>query len=272
MRKDYVEVGRHEASQGQEAFVEGYWSAQWERFSNLPDPRGVSSREEYRLMARWLHALPPGSKIVDGGCGLGEWSVKLSQEGFDLVGMDLSRETIARLNAHNPPCTFVAGDIRHTRFEDSTFDAYFSWGTFEHFEDGLQPCIAEAFRILKPGGGLFITVPFQNWRHILRDARPFRRWDEHDLLPGNGTAAPARFYQWRLTAPELHRELALQGFRVLHIQPIGKEQGAYRTLLRDVRQLREGTVAFAVTRRLLTFLLPAKFVSHMLFAAARKDA
>ena len=97
-------------------------------------------------------------------------------------------------------------------FDAGSFDACFSSGAFEHSENGIGDCRDEARRILKPGGWLFVSVPFQNWRRILRDAGQLENWDE-GFAAAAGNRQPHRFYQCRFTRPELRRELELHGFR-----------------------------------------------------------
>ena len=52
----------------------------------------------------------------------------------------------------------------------SSLGAYISLGVMEHFEDGCAAAMAEAFRVLKPGGLMFFTVPLEN---------PFRKLFAH---------------------------------------------------------------------------------------------
>jgi SAM-dependent methyltransferase len=185
------------------------------------------------------------------------------------VGLDLSVEIIDKLKIRFPACQFVRGDIRQTGFETGSFDAYFSWGAFEHFENGLGDCLSEAHRILRPGGWLFISVPFENWRHILRDAGALERWDEH-FDRAAGYRQPLRFYQWRLTRPELKRELELHGFRTEMVTPINKLQGVGRWLQWDFRVFRKDTRPYFAARRALAAVMPASYVSHMILAVAER--
>lgn len=262
-------VSAEENAQDESAFVEEFWSRCWDATTNLPKVEAVARSEEYRIMARYLDRLPRGSRILDGGCGMGAWTVFLSRLGFNVVGLDLSARTLTRLKQLFSQCAFVRGDIRRTGFEDKSFDAYFSWGTFEHFEAGLGECVREAHRILKPRGLLFVSVPCQNWRHILRDSRSLHKWDPaYDRR--NGYREPQRFYQWRLTRPELNRELELGGFQVLEIVRIGKRQGAYRFLQWDVPLFKEGTKLFALAQFAFSLVLPAAFISHMILAVAQR--
>jgi SAM-dependent methyltransferase len=268
VRKDYVAVD--EASGSDEAaFVERYWTDIWRNHAQAPDLSVLARREEYRLMRPFLDTLPPGSAILDAGCGLGEWTVFLGQQGFDATGLDLSAEVIAKLETRFPGSRFVRGDIRRTGFEPASFAACFSWGAFEHFESGLGECLDEVRRIVRPGGWLFISVPFHNWRLLLRDARPLERWDEN-FDPEVGYRRAQRFYQWRLTRPELRRELELHGFRTELVVPIDKFTGAGRWLQWDFRLFRPGSRAYVAARRVFGTVLPAGYISHMLFAAAQK--
>ena len=220
-------------------------------------------------MRPFLAQLPQGSRILDAGCGLGAWTVFFGQQGFDAVGLDLSAEIIEMLKVRFPACQFVRGDIRHTGFEAESFAACFSWGAFEHFESGLGDCLAEVHRLIRPRGWLFLTVPFHNWRHILRDTRRLERWDE-DFDPEVGYRQAHRFYQWRLTRPELQRELELHGFRTELVVPIDKLTGVGRWLQWDFRVFRPGTPAFFAARRAFAMLMPASYVSHMILAVGQR--
>jgi len=161
MRKDYIEVSQND--EREIAFVEKYWTKVWEQEGGPGNKKSqIQNKEEYLVMSKWLSHLPLGSNLLDGGCGLGEWTDFFTQQGYPTLGLDISRDTILQLQSLLPNLDFRVGDIRDTGIADASIDGYFSWGTFEHFESGLSPCINEAFRILKPGGLLFTSVPFDN--------------------------------------------------------------------------------------------------------------
>ena len=44
-------------------------------------------------------------------------------------------------------------------FPDNHFDAYLSLGVIEHWEEGPQQAIDEAYRVIKPGGYFFVSTP-----------------------------------------------------------------------------------------------------------------
>ena len=269
MRKDYVAVAGSEIAEDESGFVERYWSEIWERHQDTPNLSALARRDEYRVMRPFLATLPKASRILGAGCGLGEWTVFLAREGYDTVGLDLSGSVIDVLQRRFPANAWVRGDIRETGFDTQSFDACFSWGAFEHFESGLGDCLREAHRVTRPGGFLFISVPFQNWRHILRDARRLERWDP-EFTPGRGYAQPHRFYQWRLTRTELQRELELHGFEAKAVVPIHKLSGVGRWLQSDVRLFRTNSPAYLAARRACAVLMPASYISHMLLAVGRR--
>lgn len=269
MRKDYIPVVDAAKTADETSFVERHWADVWKKSGKTPDLSALAKRDEYRVMRPYLERLSRGSRILDGGCGLGEWTVFLGEQGFDVVGLDLIPEVVDALKTRFPASQFVRGDIRDTGFEAGSFDACFSWGAFEHFENGIGQCLDEAHRVLKPGGWLFVTVPFQNWRHVFRDARPLQHWDD-GFDPSTGYRQPHRFYQWRFTRPELQRELELHGFRAERVTPIHKQSGVGRWLQWDFPIFRTNSRPYFLARRGFAAVMPAAYISHMILAVAER--
>ena len=264
MRKDYT-IDGGEAAANETEFVERYWTAVWESEGG---PKGaiekIPRKAEFKVMAPYLAKLPQGARLLDGGCGLGDWTLYFSRNGHPTLGLDLSRATVARLKELFPEAEFAVGDIRDTGLDGASFDGYFSWGVFEHFEEGLQSCIREGHRLLKPGGYLFVSVPFDNLRHSLLGARAGRE-------RASTIRDAQRFYQWRLTRSELRRELAMGSFEVLQVKPIHKRQGILRSLHHEFGLPYDWTLTKGLSVLLHPFV-PGPLIAHMLLAVARKPA
>jgi len=281
MWKEYRPVDRDQAGLHDAEYMEQYWTREWEaRQANkeLEETsaesvraylaRWVEKRAEYSTVRRHLGLIPEGARILDGGCGEGKWVLWWAAQGYQATGLDISRATISRLARTFPQHDFQCGDIRRTAFADAIFDVYTSWGTFEHFEDGLGPCFEEARRILKPGGLLFVSVPFENGRFLKRSARSLAASDKHyDRTVGY--RIPIRFHQWRLTMAELHREFELHGFALLSVEAIHKRAGLHWMLSEDI-DLPIGSRLHKLVYSILLPIVPARKAAHMILGVGRR--
>lgn len=59
--------------------------------------------------------------------------------------------------------TYICGDATRLPFENCSFDAVTMFDLLEHIPNHQQ-AIAEAIRVLKPGGYLLLSTPNENWR------------------------------------------------------------------------------------------------------------
>lgn len=75
-------------------------------------------------------------------------------------------------------------DITSLSFSDDTFDYILSFDIFEHIPN-VQKAFGECFRVLKPGGSLFFTVPFErnSGKNITLAVRNADNKVEHLALP-----------------------------------------------------------------------------------------
>ena len=71
------------------------------------------------------------------------------------------------------PGMAVSGDIMRLPFRDGTFDAVGAFDVLEHCEPEAE-ALAEAARVLRPGGRLLVAVPAYAWA-----------WSSHDVHNGH---------------------------------------------------------------------------------------
>jgi ubiquinone/menaquinone biosynthesis C-methylase UbiE len=137
-------------------------------------------------LAELLSVLPPGSRIVEAGCGLGQYVYMFASLGHCCIGLDYSQELIKQAQQRGSLLTDIAdntewlhGDILDLPIDSDSLDCYASFGVLEHFSRTQQrQILAEAHRVLKPGGILYQYVPnfWSPWT-IRREIRyRYRQW------------------------------------------------------------------------------------------------
>lgn len=99
-----------------------------------------------------------GKKVLMLGCGTGEESLMLNEFGAtDIVGIDLSEESIRLAKESYPNCEFVTGDMHKLPFEDGSFDYVYS-SLAIHYSGTPEEVYKEIYRVLKSGGELLFSV------------------------------------------------------------------------------------------------------------------
>lgn len=111
---------------------------------------------EYDLISGYFHS---GARILEIGGGTGYQARKLSDDGFDVVSIDLPDSTYA--GNQEFPVQFYDG--RNFPFPDKSFDIVFSSNVLEHVRD-LDQLQQEILRVLKPGGYCIHLMPTGSWR------------------------------------------------------------------------------------------------------------
>jgi 2-polyprenyl-3-methyl-5-hydroxy-6-metoxy-1,4-benzoquinol methylase len=193
-----------------------------------------------RNLAVWIRFLQfiPGGKVLDVGCGCGEWLAWMQELGWTVEGVDFDPGAVkaARLAGLKVNC----GSVEDQQYPDASFDAVTLNHVIEHVPDPVAT-LRECGRILKPGGKLVVVTP-------------------------NGASLGHRFFKqdWRgLETPRhlhifspasMERALGLAGFREVSIQPQIVRSIPYESyLLRLV-----GSASSNPGRR---FLMPRVFAS-----------
>lgn len=132
-------------------------------WSNRQIEDEVALCERRNLLDVFLRYLPKGEKIIEAGCGLCAWLIKLDRLGYAIEGIDFDPNVVRRVKEYDPQLQVNERDVTATGYDADTFGAYVSLGVVEHFEEGPGKSLAEANRILKPGGIMILTVPYNNF-------------------------------------------------------------------------------------------------------------
>ncbi len=126
-----------------------------------------------------------GLSVLEIGVGLGTDHAQFARAGAELNGVDLTERSIeltaARFRLEGLESSLQVADAESLPFADATFDVVYSWGVLHHSPD-TRHAIAEAVRVLRPGGRICVMVysrhawvPYGLWvRHGPLSRRPFR--------------------------------------------------------------------------------------------------
>jgi MPBQ/MSBQ methyltransferase len=129
-------------------------------------------------MARWggLDKLPPGTTVLDVGCGIGGSSRILAREyGFAVTGITISPQQVKRAQELTPEdvtAQFAVDDAMALSFPDRSFDVVWSIEAGPHMPDKAV-FARELLRVLKPGGILVVA----DWNQRDDRQKPLNFWE-----------------------------------------------------------------------------------------------
>lgn len=160
-----------------------------------------------RRVERFSH---PG-RILDVGCGRGDFLALMKERGWEATGLELDRRVAAY--AVKSGLDLRVGNLEDVRFPDGHFDAVTLWHVFEHLREPGR-VLNECRRILKPGGLLVVAVPNLE---SLQARLTGRHWFHLDL--------PYHLYHYSLKS--IKRLLEISGFEVVSVRHFSLEYNPY---------------------------------------------
>jgi SAM-dependent methyltransferase len=197
------------------------------------------TRQEVAFLSSVL-GVPPGSSILDLACGQGRILLALAEQGYRMIGVDLSPTLLAKARvdaeAQELPVELVQADMRRFTLPapvDAAICIFSAIGYFETDADD-QVTFERVAAALRPGGSFLLDTanPLAVFRHYaakdwvetpdgLRvlmqrsyDARSGRNREDWRVIHPDGTEEH-RWFQVRLyTLPELAALLERAGYTI----------------------------------------------------------
>jgi len=171
-------------------------------------------------------------QVLDLGCGVGRNLIPLVKLGFDVSGIDYADEAVKHtrelLREEHLSADIVEGNIHSTLpYRDNSFDALVSVQVIQHgYEQDVKHTISEIYRVVKPGGEIFITV---SGRFSRGKVRPFlvqtaKYVGPHTFIPTQGNEKGQVHFIYT-------KELILEHFDHFTIEKMWKDPRDYYCFL-----------------------------------------
>jgi SAM-dependent methyltransferase len=153
----------------------------------------------------------PPARILDAGCGWGVTLEALEARGYDVVGMDISRRILERLD--RPGRTLIEADLsRDIDVDGPLCDAVLALDVIEHLDDD-RAAVHRLGTLMRPGGYLIVSVPalpelFTEFDAIQGHRRRYLPETLRGAFTGTGLELERVFWWGRWLVPALRRQRA----------------------------------------------------------------
>ncbi len=210
----------------------------------------------------------PPARVLDVGCGWGVTLEALEAQGYEALGMDVSRRSLEQLD--RPGRALIEADLTRPMGHDApTHDAVLALDVIEHLDDD-RAAVRRLGHLTRPGGCVVVSVPalpelYGEFDRIQGHRRRYLPPGLRAAFADSGLVLERVFWWGRWLVPALRRQRARQRTR-----PGESASEAYRRYLR-LPPGPLGTVAriaFAMERR--QAIRGRLTVGTSLFAVARR--
>lgn len=187
------------------------WQDIWDSASVERELGLLKSKRARQALNIWTEYLPRTGVILEAGSGLSATVITLRHMGFHVIGLDYAINALRVSRRYDATLPLLAGDIHALPHAADSLAGYLSFGVLEHFEHGMMPALAEAFRVLQPGGIMILTIPYPNIIHRFVEWRRKRA--------GSSVLNDDRFYESTYTREALCANVNNTGFEIIRVAP-----------------------------------------------------
>ncbi len=203
-----VRIDPERLQQDQAAWLErsrAAWDARAERWDLRAESNALAADRAVDLDRIWSAlGLRSGARLLDAGCGSGQFAIAFAERGARVTAVDLSPEMVARAReraaSRGVEIDWQVSDVSNLDAPDASRDAILARMVLPFVPD-VPAALGSLRRVLKPGGRLLASVP--GALSPIYESSWMRHRDGGD--PGNNYLLP-----W-----ELESLLAHAGWRVV---------------------------------------------------------
>ncbi|WP_235071033.1 class I SAM-dependent methyltransferase [Leptolyngbya sp. Heron Island J] len=152
-----------------------------DRFSESAMANMHFAQNRYQFLENMLHRYAPklavqtGRKLLDVGCGTGDFLQVAQQAGWHVTGTELAKDAVDRAS-QKVGNHILQGDMTEIYVPDGSYHLVTSYHVIEHLLDPIAQ-LKRCYDLLIPGGLLFVETPNiqslgarlkgKNWSHII---------------------------------------------------------------------------------------------------------
>ncbi|MFI7065817.1 class I SAM-dependent DNA methyltransferase [Kribbella sp. NPDC050124] len=128
-----------------------------EEYADLFASTEAMDERDRKLVSQWAGELT--GRIIDAGCGPGQWTDFLQRQGCDVEGVDLVPGFVDIARARFPGVSYRVGELDDLGVPDRSLAGILSWYSIIHTHpDDVPRILAEFARCLCDGGGLVLGM------------------------------------------------------------------------------------------------------------------
>ena len=117
-----------------------------------------------KWLKKLLDRLPPGSSVLDLGCGSGHPADIEIARLHHVTGIDISAVQVDLARQNVPAGRFIHGDMASMDFPEQAFDAVVSFYTIEHIpREEHFSVLKKIYHWIKPGGWLLFSMEAEEY-------------------------------------------------------------------------------------------------------------
>lgn len=167
----------------------------WDGYARLINERKDSPHWNVLRKARQSHweeffSVNANDKVLDAGCGHGEYTIYALKEKARVWAFDFSKEMVSytaeSIKKYELQAEEISiGSVANIPYSDEVFDQVFCLAVLDHLcVEDRKSAISECKRVLKRGGKLVIDVPNRfavHWRLVFLVMRLFRLYPKGEI-------------------------------------------------------------------------------------------
>lgn len=135
--------------------VAAAYSARAAEYTSLFGSITSTHPADQRLVLAWARGL--SGKVIDAGCGPGQWTDYLCSAGVSVEGVDVVPEFIETARQNYPEAQFSLGSLERLPTPDQSLAGILAWYSVIHTRPSdIGGVLDEFARCIKPGGGLLL--------------------------------------------------------------------------------------------------------------------